>query len=128
MVGGAAPVVDLSWATIYHDGHFFMPHSHPRTYISVLYLLERGEDDDPMNGRFFFADPRLEPCCRQQKGYMTTPSAPDMKAGTMVLFPGQAVHFVTPYRGARPRVTMSWDLNTVAVKGSPLPDGVARPT
>ena len=125
--GGAAAVVDLSWATVYHDGDFFMPHSHPRTLISVLYVVDLGDAAGGANGEFFFADPRLAPCCREEKGFVSTPGAPTSKPGVMILFPGEAVHFVTPYRGEKPRITMSWNLNKVAREGDPLPDWVQRP-
>lgn len=122
-----AAVVDLSWASVYNDGDFCLPHSHPRTLVSVLYVLDLGETGGDNNGRFFFADPRLAPCCREEEGYMSTPSAPGFKPGMMMLFPGKAVHFVSPYHGDRPRLTMSWNLNETARGGAPLPDRVHRP-
>lgn len=125
--GSASVAVDLSWASVYHDGDFCMPHSHPRTLISILYVLDLGDETRENNGSFCFADPRLAPCCREEAGYMSTPCAPIFKPGLMVLFPGQAVHFVTPYHGDRPRLTMSWNLNMVARTGDPLPKGVQRP-
>ena len=121
-------VADLSWASVYHDGDFCLPHSHPRTLISVLYVIDLGESAGGTNGAFCFADPRLASCCREEVGYMSTPCAPIFEPGLMVLFPGKAVHFVSPYHGDRPRLTMSWNLNKVAQKGSPLPEGVHRPS
>ena len=32
----------------------------------------------------------------------------------MIMFPGQAVHCVTPYLGTQPRITLSWNLNKEA--------------
>jgi hypothetical protein len=125
--GDQPAVADLSWASVYRDGDYCMPHSHPRTLASVLYVLDLGDGRDGAGGRFCFADPRLAPCCREEPGYMSTPGAPPLRPGMMVLFPGQAVHFVTPYRGKRPRITMSWNLNHVAKVGNPLPEGVTRP-
>jgi len=125
--GGRPAVADLSWASVYRAGDWCMPHSHPRTTGSVLYVLDLGDGDDGADGRFCFADPRLAPCCREEPGYMSTPGAPPLAPGMMMLFPGQAVHFVTPYRGRRPRITMSWNLNHAARTGNPLPEGVRRP-
>jgi len=125
--GSVSVAVDLSWASVYHDGDFCLPHSHPRTLISVLYVLDLGEVIDSSNGAFCFADPRLAPCCREEAGYMSTPCTPIFKPGLMILFPGQAIHFVSPYHGNRPRLTMSWNLNKVARQGAPLPEGVRRP-
>jgi hypothetical protein len=44
-------------------------------------------------------------------------AAPDMRAGTMIVFASDYVHAVGPYRGARPRMTMSWNLTIVPLKG-----------
>ena len=125
--GSKTAVVDLCWASVYHDADFCLPHSHPRTLCSVLYVLDLGDGGDANNGTFYFADPRLAPCCREEAGYMSTPAAPTFKPGMMILFPGQAVHFVTPYHGKQPRLTMSWNLNKVARPGEPLPETVRRP-
>lgn len=123
----ATAVVDLCWASVYRDGDCSLPHSHPRTLASVLYALDTGETAGANNGVFYFADPRLAPCCREEAGYMSTPVGPALKPGTMLLFPGKAVHFVTPYRGQRPRLTLSWNINKAAREGSPFPPGSRRP-
>ena len=119
-------VADLSWASIYRSGDYCMPHSHPRTTASVLYVVDLGDGGDPSNGQFCFADPRMAACCREQPGCMSTPCAPELAPGTMLLFPGQAVHFVTVYRGTRPRITMSWNLNHAALAGEAIPYAVNR--
>lgn len=115
--------LDLSWATIYRDGDYCMPHSHVRTLASLVYFLSFG-DSDPnrsTSGRFLFVDPRMPVCCGEEKDRMTTPCAPLMKEGLMMMFPGQAVHYVNPYRGERPRITLSWNINDRKAEGSPLP-------
>lgn len=128
--GGAPAVVDLSWASVYNDGDFCLPHSHPRTLVSALYVLDLGETLAPgtLNGTFLFVDPRLPACCRDEQGCMTSPGAPVLEPGMMLMFPGKLVHCVSPYRGARPRITMSWDLNREAREGAPLPEWVRRPS
>jgi hypothetical protein len=118
-------VVDLSWASLYRAGDYCMPHSHPRTLASVLYALELGDTEDG-SGQFCFADPRMKICCGEQAGYMSTPCAPNLEPGMMMMFPGQTVHFVTIYRGARPRITLSWNLNHETVVGAPIPYEVNR--
>jgi hypothetical protein len=119
-------VVDLSWASLYRSGDWCMPHSHPRTLASVLYALDLGETDDPANGQFCFADPRMKVCCGEQPGYMSTPCAPRLEPGMMMMFPGQTVHFVNPYRGERPRITLSWNINFAPLPGEPVPYAVNR--
>ncbi|MEQ8966584.1 MAG: putative 2OG-Fe(II) oxygenase [Azospirillaceae bacterium] len=122
-------VTDLSWGSIYRRGDWCMPHSHVRARGAIVYFLDLGDDPDAADsdgavhghGAFCFADPRLKLCCQQQKGAVTTPGAPRLEAGTMIMFPGETVHFVAPYLGGRPRLTMSWNLGTEAIPGSPLP-------
>jgi hypothetical protein len=118
-------MVDLSWASLYRAGDYCMPHSHPRTLASVLYALDLGDAEDA-GGQFCFADPRMKICCGEQAGYMSTPCAPNLEPGMMMMFPGQTVHFVTVYRGTRPRITLSWNLNHAAVAGEAVPYQVNR--
>lgn len=122
-------VVDLSWANVYRNGDYCMPHSHYRSTASVVYCLDVGDEDDAsVNGRFCFVDPRLPCCCQMEQGYMTTPFLPTLLPGTMIIFPSQLVHAVNPYFGERPRLTLSWNINTHALPGEPLPsnDGEYR--
>ena len=119
-------VTDISWASVYRTGNWVSPHSHPRTLASVLYVVDLGDDDNPLNGQFRFVDPRLKACCKVVEGCMTNPGAPRMQPGTMVCFPGKVLHMVTPYWGDAPRITMSWDLNTRKLPGSQVPEWVTR--
>jgi Putative 2OG-Fe(II) oxygenase len=52
---------------------------------------------------------------------MTRPFLPDMVPGTMLMFPSPLVHGVNPYPGARPRITLSWNLSPVKPPGEALP-------
>lgn len=123
VLGSEDAVVDLSWADIYRSGDYCLPHSHVRSTASVIYCFDMGDVDleDELNGRFCFVDPRLQNCCQDQEGCVTAPFVPEMAAGTMIIFPSQLVHMVTPYSGARPRITLSWNINKNALPGSPLP-------
>ena len=56
---------------------------------------------------------------------MTTPCAPLHREGTLIMFPGQLVHTVTPYHGETPRITLSWNINKTAIAGSPIPGEAA---
>jgi hypothetical protein len=118
----ADAVVDLSWANVYRRGEYCMPHSHLRSTASIVYFLESGDEDpgDPLGGRFYFADPRLPGCCKEEADKMTTPTVPDTTPGTMIIFPSQVIHCVNPYHGERPRMTMSWNVSQIAVPGSAL--------
>jgi Putative 2OG-Fe(II) oxygenase len=117
-------VVDACWASIYRDGDYCIAHSHLRAQASVVYLLDPGEPNeaDPVAGRFCFVDPRIAACCKVEAGHMTHVLTPDLRPGSMLLFPGHLVHSVNPYRGSRPRITLSWNINPEKLPGDPADD------
>jgi hypothetical protein len=119
VLGGRAVHVDSSWASVYSDGDYCMPHSHLRAVASVLYMLEPGEEfaQDPLAGRFAFCDPRLTQCCPQEPGRMTHSFMPDLVPGSMLFFSADYVHAVNPYRGSRPRITLSWNMTLQRLDG-----------
>lgn len=121
VLGGEEAVVDLSWASLYRTGDYCLPHSHFRAMASIVYFLDTGDDgaDGNPGGSFNFADPRMKVCCRHEPHCMTSPCGPRVEAGTMIIFPGHLVHFVDVYRGTRPRITLSWNINRKAVPGVP---------
>lgn len=121
MLRSDAAVIDMSWANIYGHGDYSLPHSHLRATASVVYCVDPGDVDptDGWSGQFCFVDPRIAPCCQGEPGCMTNPVMPGLRAGTMLIFPGQAVHCVNPYAGKRPRITLSWKINKVALPGEP---------
>ena len=108
-----------SWANIYGPGDYAIAHSHPAATASLLYIVDPGSEDtpsersgdaDPLGGQFVIVDPRYPPCCQNQDGYVTNPVMPKLSPGLMLLFPGWLVHAVNPHRGARPRITMTWNV------------------
>ncbi len=105
--------VALCWANVYRSGDCSAPHGHGNTKASVVYMLDLGDEEkgEPFCGRFSFVDPRLDLCCREEPGIMTSPFFPTLEAGNMIIFPGPLVHFVTPYFGKRPRITLAWNIN-----------------
>lgn len=119
-MGCSDAVVDISWANIYRCGDYTMPHSHIRSTASLVYFLDEGDPDpkDSNSGRFCVVDPRFGPCCKIEPNYMTNPFTPNTSAGSMLLFPGALIHCVNPYTGNRPRVSLSWNINTKALPGS----------
>jgi len=134
VTGSSTAAVDEAWASIYRKGDFCMPHSHVRTTASVLYLLDPGDDPphggiaspedapvDPFAGKFCFCDPRLRSCCQAEEGRMTNLLIPDLRPGSMLIFPSEWVHMVAAYLGTRPRITMSWNISPERVAGKPDP-------
>jgi hypothetical protein len=121
-VYGDQPVlVDDCWASVYEKGDYCMPHSHTRSIASVLYMLDPGDQDeaDRTSGKFCFADPRIPACCHNEEDRMTELLTPALQEGSMLIFPSEWVHLVTPYAGNRPRITMSWNLHTRVLPGKP---------
>jgi len=96
-----------------------MPNHHLPSVASVVYVLDLGDPDPthPMSGRFCIGDPRLRACCRMEDGRMTRSMTPEVRAGTMIIFSGQLVHFVNPYTGRSPRITLAWNFTTRALAG-----------
>ena len=121
-LAGSPVFADDAWANVYHDGDYCLPHSHFRSDVSIVYMLDPGDvGDDPYAGRLCINDPRIAWCCNVEPGRATRPLMPAMPAGTMLLFASSYLHSVSPYRGSRPRVTLSWNITRRRLPGSPRP-------
>lgn len=106
------PEVDLCWASVSRAGDYLGPHSHTRCVGSIVYAVQPGDQDPtrPLLGKLSFVDPRLQSFCPDEEGCMTHEITPTMAPGCMVLFPAQLLHYVHPYFGTTPRITMTWNL------------------
>lgn len=116
-------VVDLSWANVYGRGDYAMAHSHERALASVVYFVDLGDDSpkDALSGRFAIVDPRIKHCAKGDSPRVIAPLLPKLLPGDMLIFPAAIVHSVNPYRGKRPRITLSWNIGREAVPGKALP-------
>lgn len=110
---------DDTWASIYRDGDYCMPHSHLRSTVSVVYMLDPGDADrdDVHAGALCFADARIPACCPHEPGRVTRLVMPTMTPGTMLIFASDYLHSVNPYRGSRPRITLSWNITIERLPG-----------
>jgi hypothetical protein len=117
-------LVDLSWASVYRKHDYCMPHSHVRSKLGVVYMLDEGEpgdrQKDPIGGRLCFVDPRIASSCPEGEGLMTRPFVPNMRPGSVVVFPSGFVHCVPPYTGQKTRITLSWDITDKIMPGSSI--------
>lgn len=125
-LGSERATTDLSWANVYRDGDYCLPHSHVRATASLVYFLDLGFGGAAApagggHGRFCFADPRMKACCQEEPNCMTTPVGPAAQEGMLIMFPGTLVHMVDVFRLPGPRITLSWNINADAIAGSPLP-------
>lgn len=112
---------DDTWGSIYHDGDYCMPHSHLRSDVSVVYMLDTGDEDpdEKLAARLCFADPRIDACCPDEPGRVTRHVMPVMTPGTMLIFSSDYLHSVNPYHGQRPRITLSWNITLRRLPGRP---------
>ena len=112
---------DDTWASVYRAGDYCMPHAHLRSDVSIVYMLDTGDDDpdEPLAGKLSFADPRIDACCPDEPSRVTRHMIPEMSAGTMLIFASDYLHSVNTYRGQRPRITLSWNITLTKLPGRP---------
>lgn len=125
--------IELSWANVYRKWDYLIPHSHRMCVASVVYFLDMGDPDtgDDFSGQLAFADPRIGVCCSEEEGYVTTQCYMDPIPGTMIIWPAPFVHYVTPYAGERPRITVAWNIGRLpgsAGSDKPFPNVPPTPT
>jgi hypothetical protein len=101
------------WANVMDPGDYSYPHCHYDSQASLVYYLDPGEADpkEKLAGRFHFSDPRIPYCCSTHPDRPTRGLLPDIRTGTLLMFPSEFVHFVHPYRGQRPRITLAWNIS-----------------
>jgi hypothetical protein len=64
-----------------------------------------------MDGSLEIIDVRIPFCCPDHADRPHQGIAPIPRAGMMILFPAMFLHFVHPYTGRRPRITIAWNLS-----------------
>ena len=110
-VGRNNAVITASWASVSRKNEYLAGHSHNDCIASLVYMLTPGnaKTDNFLDGRFAITDPRVPGCCSVEEERVTREVSPDMKEGSMILFPSQFVHHVHPYTGDEPRITLAWN-------------------
>ncbi|MCW5803283.1 MAG: hypothetical protein KIT31_12940 [Deltaproteobacteria bacterium] len=98
-----------AWAMVMDDGHYTLLHDHAAATWSSAYYVDAGDPpppDLPDAGRLAFVDPRRAapavPGLDLFSGALDLPA----RTGQLVIFPGYLQHFVHPYRGTRPRISI----------------------
>lgn len=111
----SAHVVDR-WTNVLEHGDYSTPHSHYDADGAVVYFMDHGGDnpsgapDPAVDGRFQLLDSRIPFCCPNRPERPTRGIMPEMSPGLMIAFPAELIHFVKPYYGRRPRVTLAWNI------------------
>ena len=98
------------WAMVMRHGDSSKPHSHADANWASVYYPDVGEDIEkvhPGSGAITFVDPRngfnYVPGLEMAVGeFVVNP-----KAGQLLVFPGWLMHYVSPYKGQRPRVSIA---------------------
>ena len=105
------------WFHVTRDGGYFQAHNHANASWSAVYCVDPG-DDTPLNdheaGCIVFADPRLnakmhlDPANRNLRRDMSFDAFRlRLQPAELLVFPSYLLHWVEPYKGDRPRITIS---------------------
>jgi hypothetical protein len=101
------------WANVSLTGDYSAPHAHYESQAAVVYFLDLGDEDPDttLSGNFELMDSRIPWCCTTESDCPTRSLIPTIRPGAMVLFPASFLHFVHPYTGKRPRITLAWNIS-----------------
>ena len=103
----------VGWAMVAREGNYTTMHAHSGfTWSGVYYAASGGQSvDHPNSGQIQFVDPR------GAVGMIPTPAAPFMERvmiepedGLLVLFPSWLVHWVHPFHGSEPRISIAFNV------------------
>ena len=102
-----------AWANVARDGAYNAVHNHTPAVFSGVYYVSTGEPapEGGRDGLIEFVDPRPGP----HGGTLPThafnaPLIVDPEPGMMLVFPGWLLHYVHPYRGSAPRISVAFNL------------------
>ncbi len=99
-----------AWAMVMRHGDHVLVHDHPEAHFSAAYYPDAGDADVDMfpdSGKLTFVDPRRGATVIPGIELFPSQFAVAPRSGLLVVFPGWLQHFVQPYRGGRPRVSIS---------------------
>ena len=99
-----------AWAMVMRHGDHTVVHDHAEAHFSVVYYPDAGDADREMfpdSGKLCFVDPRRGGVVIPGVDLFPSQFAIEPRTGMLVVFPGYLQHFVHPYRGGRPRVSVS---------------------
>ena len=102
-----------AWANVARAGNYAKPHVHPNSNISGVYYVDAGDaaPDASNSGVLELMDPRNRPGMYETPGtlpfdaFRVTP-----RPGLLLLFPAWQYHYVHPYQGKRPRISVAFNV------------------
>jgi uncharacterized protein (TIGR02466 family) len=104
------------WFHITRDGGHFRPHNHPNAAWSAIYCVDPGDPtpkNDSAAGHVNFSDPRaanqyLDAANRDMRRDMSFNAIRlRFEPGELLIFPSYLQHYVEPYIGEQPRITIA---------------------
>ncbi|MEO1204007.1 MAG: putative 2OG-Fe(II) oxygenase [Pseudomonadota bacterium] len=104
------------WYHITRSGGSFQPHNHPNASWSIVYCVNPGDAkpaEDREAGHVVFSDPRtanmhIDPANRRMKRqYSFDLVRLRLAAAELLIFPSFLLHWVEPYSGDEPRITVA---------------------
>lgn len=108
------------WLNVSRRGDFNRPHVHPSTSFAAVYYVDPGDAPElerHRSGVLEFLDPRNRPHMFEARG---APAADSFqlvpRASELVIFPAFLYHYVTPYLGERPRVSIAVNATVLEIK------------
>ncbi|MEM6295912.1 MAG: TIGR02466 family protein [Myxococcota bacterium] len=114
-----------AWANVSRSGHYARPHVHPLANFAVVYYPDVGDGGDTPAGCLEFLDPRTRVTMMNTPGVSGQDSVcVRPRTGMMLCFPAWIYHYVHPYDGTRPRVSVAAN---VTVRGVQDKAPVQRP-
>lgn len=109
------------WANVMRNGNYMICHDHVEAHWSVVYYVDAGDADLERygsSGSISFLDPRRGSAAIPGADIFPSTFTIVPRNSAMVVFPGWLQHYVHPYRGRRPRVSLSFNVNVeVATDG-----------
>ena len=103
----------VAWANVLRQGGYNQVHDHNSYAWSGVYYVDIGDElpGDDFAGRIEFIDPRVG------VGSPKVPGDPfkqrmrfQPEAGQMLMFPGWLRHYVHPYKGEAPRISIAFNV------------------
>src|SRR5574338_749073 len=111
LAGPSADGIYLAaWANVLRRGDYFTPHTHAGCAWSAVLYVDAGDSGPDHGGALAFRDPRagadmVRSATNAFDHACTFHILP--RTGMLVVFPAWLVHWVVPYQGERPRISVA---------------------
>lgn len=116
-----------AWAMVMRHGDLALVHDHAEAHFAIAYYPDAGDADlelQPDSGKLSFVDPRRGGTIIPGIDLFPSQFGIQPRNGLLVVFPGWLQHFVQPYRGHRPRVSISCNVRLEVDRSRP-PDATS---